>query len=73
LKTAADKYSDFVAGQLAPGVVEAYQFQSRLWAAKHPGQPLPKGMCHQAATMFSETVIGAYLSHIIFTFFSIAE
>eukprot|EP00775_Hariotina_reticulata_P010526 gene10526-10686_t len=43
LKTAADKYSDFVAGQLAPGVIEAYQFQSRLWAAKHPGQPLPKG------------------------------
>lgn len=43
LKGAAEKFPDFVASNLAAGVLEAFDFQSRLWAAKHPGQPLPKG------------------------------
>jgi hypothetical protein len=43
LKNASEKFPDFVASNLAPGVLEAFNFQSRLWAAKHSGQPLPKG------------------------------
>jgi hypothetical protein len=43
LKDAACKHPDFVATNLGPGVLEAFNFQSRLWAAKHPGKPMPKG------------------------------
>lgn len=43
LKVTAEKFPDFVSSNLAPGVLEAFEFQSRLWSAKHPGQPLPKG------------------------------
>lgn len=42
LRSAAEKYTEYVLNQLAPGVSEAFNFQSRLWNAKHPGQPLPK-------------------------------
>ncbi len=46
LKAAIDKYPDYVAGQLSPaGITSAYHFQRRQWAAAHPGQPLPKGLC----------------------------
>lgn len=43
LKATAEKFPDFVSSNLAPGVMEAFEFHSRLWSAKHPGQPLPKG------------------------------
>lgn len=47
LKSASDKYTEYVAQQLPQGVLEAFSFQSRLWEAKHPGQPLPRGVCVQ--------------------------
>jgi hypothetical protein len=43
LKGVAATFPDFVVSNLGQGVTEAFDFQSRLWAAKHPGQPLPKG------------------------------
>ena len=43
LKGAAEKYADFVGSGVSEGVTEAFTFHKRLWLAKHPGQPLPRG------------------------------
>jgi hypothetical protein len=43
LKGAADKHTEFVAGQLPAGITEAYLFHKRMWNAKHPGQLQPQG------------------------------
>eukprot|EP00879_Flechtneria_rotunda_P021854 GHRR01023045.1.p1 GENE.GHRR01023045.1~~GHRR01023045.1.p1 ORF type:complete len:588 (+),score=234.95 GHRR01023045.1:158-1921(+) len=60
LKEAASKYTEFVAKELAPGVLEAFSFQSRLWGTKHPGQPLPKSPSAEVleglAAMYSDVI-----------------
>lgn len=43
LKGAADKHTEFVAGQLPAGITEAYLFHKRMWHAKHPTQSQPQG------------------------------
>lgn len=41
----ADKHLDFVANQLAPGIIASYNFHKELWRASNPGkQSLPKGV-----------------------------
>jgi hypothetical protein len=54
LKGAAEKYADFVGSGVSEGVTEAFAFHKRLWLAKHPGQPLPRGEERELFTAWSQ-------------------
>eukprot|EP00798_Chlamydomonas_sp_ICE-L_P003395 gene3395-13435_t len=56
LTQCSDKYVEFVAGQMSPGLLEAYAFQRRLWEYHNPGEAMremPLGVMDQISVLWA--------------------